>query len=75
MENKNELPCGVRVVEIVSDDKPYILNEKALTNILLSEDVADCVVSVVSIAGPCRSGKSFLLDYMLRYLYADVSPS
>lgn len=76
MENKNDeelLPRGVRVIDIEGDDKPYKLNEEALSKILLRDDVADCIVSVVSVAGPCRGGKSFLLDYMLRYLHADVS--
>lgn len=40
---------------------------------LLHPEVQYRKVVVVSIVGAFRSGKSFFLDYCLRYLYANVS--
>lgn len=41
--------------------------------ILLSDDVRDKKVVVLSVAGAFRKGKSFLLDFLLRYLDRTVS--
>jgi hypothetical protein len=41
--------------------------------ILEHEDVVDRKVVVYSIVGLYRNGKSFFLNYCLRYLYANVS--
>ncbi|KAF6199335.1 hypothetical protein GE061_007361 [Apolygus lucorum] len=46
----------------------YELDEKALSHILMDSDVKERYVVVVSVAGDYRKGKSFLLDYFLRYL-------
>lgn len=40
----------------------------ALARVLLSDQVKDRKVVVVSVAGAFRKGKSFLLDYLLRFL-------
>lgn len=50
------------------DDRKLELNEEALTDILESDDCRDNPVCVVSINGTCRLGKSFLLNFFLRYL-------
>ncbi|CAI9558884.1 unnamed protein product, partial [Staurois parvus] len=56
-------------VLIVKDDHSFELDEGALTRILLSEAVRDKEVVAVSVAGAFRKGKSFLMDFMLRYMY------
>jgi len=63
-----------RPVQIVSveDDHTFSLDENALDEILLHPDVQDKKVVVVSVAGAFRKGKSFLLDFFLRYLSAEV---
>ena len=62
-------------VQIVSvlDDHSFELNEDQLDEILLQENIADKKVVVVSVAGAFRKGKSFLLDFFLRYLSDEVS--
>ncbi|KAJ6654043.1 hypothetical protein lerEdw1_007552 [Lerista edwardsae] len=56
-------------VLIVKDDHSFELDETALSRILLSEAVRDREVVAVSVAGAFRKGKSFLMDFMLRYMY------
>ncbi|XP_006270828.3 atlastin-3 [Alligator mississippiensis] len=48
----------------------FELAEQALASVLLQEPVRDMDAVVVSVAGAFRKGKSFLLDFMLRYMYA-----
>lgn len=43
-----------------------------MNEILLSEEVKDKKVVVISVAGAFRKGKSFLLDFILRYLDEQV---
>ncbi|XP_030414975.1 atlastin-1 [Gopherus evgoodei] len=61
-------PGPVQVL-IVKDDHSFELDEAALNRILLSEAVRDKEVVAVSVAGAFRKGKSFLMDFMLRYMY------
>lgn len=56
-----------------SDDHLFELDEEALESILLAEHVRDKKVVVLSVAGAFRKGKSFLLDFCLRYLNAQVN--
>ncbi|RVE51064.1 hypothetical protein evm_004207 [Chilo suppressalis] len=53
---------------VVPEEHKFKLNEAALSELLLREDVRDCNVVVISVAGAYRKGKSFLLDFFLRYL-------
>lgn len=67
------IPEAARIGEPVqiittTDDHSFELNHEALDELLLNEDVRDKKVCVVSVAGAFRKGKSFLLDFMLRYL-------
>uniref|UniRef100_A0AAG5CQ62 GB1/RHD3-type G domain-containing protein n=1 Tax=Anopheles atroparvus TaxID=41427 RepID=A0AAG5CQ62_ANOAO len=59
----------VQVVE-TGEDHSFVLNEDALTEILLQDTIKDRAIVVVSVAGAFRKGKSFLLDFFLRYMYA-----
>ncbi|KAL0602504.1 Atlastin-1 [Plecturocebus cupreus] len=61
--------AGPVQVLIVRDDHSFELDETALNRILLSEAVRDKEVVAVSVAGAFRKGKSFLMDFMLRYMY------
>ncbi|XP_036922776.1 atlastin-2 isoform X2 [Sturnira hondurensis] len=61
--------CPVQIVLAHEDDHNFELDEEALEQILLQEHIRDLNVVVVSVAGAFRKGKSFLLDFMLRYMY------
>ncbi|VDD85272.1 unnamed protein product [Enterobius vermicularis] len=53
-----------------SQGKIWEPDEKALEKILMSKAVKDKKVAVISIAGPARSGKSFLLSLLLEVAQA-----
>lgn len=59
-------------VLLVKDDHSFELDEAALNRILLAEEVRDREVVAISVAGAFRKGKSFLMDFMLRYMYNHV---
>ncbi|XP_045414155.1 atlastin-3 isoform X1 [Lemur catta] len=63
-------PGPVQVVLVHKDQHSFELEEKALASILLQDHIRDLDVVVVSVAGAFRKGKSFILDFMLRYLYS-----
>lgn len=74
--SEEEEPDGrARPVQVllVKDDHTFELDEAALSRILLAEEVRDREVVAVSVAGAFRKGKSFLMDFMLRYMYKLVS--
>ncbi|XP_073710289.1 atlastin-3 [Misgurnus anguillicaudatus] len=62
-------PGPVQIVTVNKEDHSFELDTKALSRILLAPEVRDKNVVVVSVAGAFRKGKSFLLDFMLRYMY------
>ncbi len=49
------------------------IDETVITCIILHPEVKHRKIVALSIVGAFRKGKSFLLDYMLRYLYYTVS--
>lgn len=63
-----------RPIQIVSsvDHKFELQNLNDLEQILGSDELEDRQVVVVSIAGALRQGKSFLLNFFLKYLNAQV---
>ena len=61
------LPRPIEIVKALPEHK-FELNTEALEDILFSDEVRDKPVVVLSVAGAFRKGKSFLLDYFLRYL-------
>ncbi|XP_048863182.1 atlastin-2 isoform X2 [Brienomyrus brachyistius] len=73
-EEEEAMVAGpVQVVLAHEDSHRFELDEAALERILLQEHVRDLHVVVVSVAGAFRKGKSFLLDFMLRYMYNQSS--
>lgn len=66
------LPARPIQVVATGEGHTFVLDEDALTDVLLQEHVKDRYVVIVSVAGAFRKGKSFLLDFFLRYLYAKV---
>ncbi|CAG2111520.1 unnamed protein product, partial [Medioppia subpectinata] len=52
----------------VKGDSEFELDLEALSSILLRDSIRDKPVVVVSIAGDFRKGKSFMLNFFLRYL-------
>lgn len=58
---------GIQIVKSEEKHK-FILDHEALERILLQDHVKDKHVVVVSVAGAFRKGKSFLLDFLLRYM-------
>ena len=63
-----------RPVQVVTIDKEhsFVLNEDALERVLCNERIKNKHIAVVSVAGAFRKGKSFLLDFFLRYLRSHV---
>ncbi|XP_034040381.1 atlastin-2-like isoform X3 [Thalassophryne amazonica] len=67
VEEENARP--IQIVLANEDEHSFELDAAALEKILLQDHVKDLNVVVVSVAGAFRKGKSFLLDFMLRYMY------
>ncbi|XP_077587084.1 atlastin-1 isoform X1 [Stigmatopora nigra] len=68
-EDESDGRAGPVQVLLVKDDHSFQLDEAALARILLAEEVRDREVVAISVAGAFRKGKSFLMDFMLRYVY------
>ncbi|XP_053134505.1 atlastin-3 isoform X2 [Hemicordylus capensis] len=62
-------PGPVQIVLVHKEEHSFELDEKALSRVLLQDAIRDMDVVVVSVAGAFRKGKSFLLDFLLRYMY------
>lgn len=69
----------LKIIEIADEEKDgktvhkLTLNEYNLKKIMLHPDVANNAVMIVAIAGALRKGKSFLLDFFIKYLEAQVN--
>lgn len=59
----------MQIVTVSKEDHSFGLDIEALSKVLLAPEVRDKHVVVVSVAGAFRKGKSFLLDFMLRYMH------
>lgn len=64
-----------RAIQIVqpTGGHSFVLKIEYLESILNSDEIRDRYVVVISIAGALRQGKSFLLNFYLQYLYAQVN--
>lgn len=64
---------SVEAAQIISiKNSSFHLELDRLKQIVEAGDIKDRQVIIVSIAGPYRTGKSFLLSIFLKYLYAEV---
>lgn len=72
-EEKVGRPQPVQIVVANEEEHSFFLQEQVLEQLLLQKKVQDLHVVVVSVAGAFRKGKSFLLDFMLRYMYKQVT--
>ena len=62
------------LIELASSTNgAFQYNEAILKDILQHDLVKDRKIAIVSITGAFRRGKSFLLDFFLRYMYTNVS--
>lgn len=59
-------------VVVTGEEHQFELDEAVLESVLLDPSIQDKKVAIVSVAGAFRKGKSFLLDFFLRYLNAKV---
>lgn len=66
-----EMAKPLQIVE-TTEEHVFALDEDKLTEVLLQDEIKDRYVVVVSVAGAFRKGKSFLLDFFLRYMYSTV---
>ena len=57
----------------ISEDQTETINYEALQRILLHEKVEARKIYVITVTGPSKTGKSLMLDYFLKFLYANVS--
>lgn len=64
----------VQIVTVQDDN--FTLNEAVLSNIFENDpDIKNRTIVMVAVAGAYRKGKSFIMNYFLRYLMATVSPT
>uniref|UniRef100_A0A914YM09 GB1/RHD3-type G domain-containing protein n=1 Tax=Panagrolaimus superbus TaxID=310955 RepID=A0A914YM09_9BILA len=61
-------PSPVRILTLNEETHTHQLDENALTKLLCDPKYADKKVSLISVAGAFRKGKSFILNFFLRYL-------
>lgn len=63
----DEIPHPIQIV-LASKEHTFTLDEEALSQVLMKDEIKDRYVVVVSVAGAFRKGKSFILDFFLRYM-------
>lgn len=66
---------AIQIVKVNEEAHTFRLSDEDLTQFILQDNVKNRDVVIVSVAGAFRKGKSFLLDFFLRYMYARVSVS
>lgn len=68
----DKMAKAIQIVQPIDDHK-FALKIDEFEKILNDEKIRDRHVVVISIAGALRQGKSFLLNFLLHYLQAQVS--
>jgi hypothetical protein len=56
----------------IDENEKFVFNKEGIEELLLNGNIEDHTAVVVSIAGDFRTGKSFLLDFFLRFLDSKV---
>ena len=56
-----------------SDSKEVTADEGGIDKLFVHPEIQDRKIVILSVIGAFRGGKSFFLDYCLRFLYAHVS--
>lgn len=73
-EDSNVHPYGTPLnIMSINNNETIQVDYDSVDRIFLHPDVADRKVVVISIVGALRKGKSFFLDYCLRFMYGNVS--
>lgn len=70
VSTENNEVGGIQIVEPV--DHLFDLKLNFFNSIFEAEEIRDRYVSIISIAGASRKGKSFLMNFFVRYLKAEV---
>lgn len=68
VEEFGDEPHPIQVIKTDEENHTFSLDEEALAGILLRPDVACRKVAIISVAGAFRKGKSFLLNFFLRFM-------
>ena len=66
--SSNRDPQPVPLLINNASQNRYELDEKSLRKLIRDNDVGDLPAMIISVAGAFRKGKSFLLNFILRYL-------
>ena len=66
-------PLNILGFEQEGNDTKVVVDNNALDGMFLQQEVKNRKVVIVSIIGAFRKGKSFFMDYCLRFMYANVS--
>ena len=66
----DEALTSVHIVDYITKKKRFEFHWDAIQKIFSQPEIADKPVALYSICGKRRSGKSFLLNLLLRYLEA-----
>lgn len=65
-------PYGKPIVVLEFTNNNVVINSAGIEEIFDNSEVQDRKIVVFSIIGAFRGGKSYFLDYGLRFLYANV---
>lgn len=65
--------ASIQIVAYNEDESKFELNIKNLRAAMLENDIKDREIVAISIAGEARKGKSFILNFFLKYLNAKVT--
>ena len=72
MSNKHPYGNPISVMKF-SDTGEVVADNEELEKIFNHPEIQDRKIVILSIVGATRGGKSYFLDYCLRFLYSHVS--
>jgi atlastin len=71
MSGQHSYGEAIKIINFAENCK-IIVEQESMNKIFLHEDVKDRSIVILSVIGAFRKGKSFLLNYCLKFLYANV---